>query len=384
MKLFILMFFFVNMSFANQKDKIIKDFSSLSQKEKKDALSVMLDSVEHDMFGFYVNKNKDSIKKYGGLPGYYISHYPVYVSASLVLPVLRVYDSENKLIKTLVGGATKKNNVFYNIGGFSKPFDFRDIKIDTSLVDSTEEKIRSEIMNKKSENITSNQKNYSPEFIKTLKDEDFIDINKTQNITKGIGYDASCVDTAIRETKEETGIELNPDSLILLQIGTEVRNQKTKRDYEIKTNINGVCYFMFEAGNIKLKKDGTIESVDLNKNNILNTDEIYKNINLKTLTIKGYDDAENGIIFLYKDSVNKIVDKKNDKAYSYNGKIFNNTEVKFNLYIGNAISLVPDNIEYKTSNALDLISYANIIPYKNDIESLEEITHIRIKTLFNR
>ena len=62
MRIFILMFFCVNMAFANQKDKIIKDFSILSQKEKKDALSVMLDSVEHDMFGFYVNKNKSHRK----------------------------------------------------------------------------------------------------------------------------------------------------------------------------------------------------------------------------------------------------------------------------------------------------------------------------------
>jgi 8-oxo-dGTP pyrophosphatase MutT (NUDIX family) len=75
----------------------------------------------------------------------------------------------------------------------------------------TDVTVRREIMNQLPDsNITTNQKYYTPDFVKNAKIKN---IAKEQEILSGKGYDRHIVDTAIRETLEEAGIELNKDEM---------------------------------------------------------------------------------------------------------------------------------------------------------------------------
>ncbi len=377
------LFLFSNVCFANDKDKIIKDFSKLSQEQKRSALAVMLDGVEHEMFGFHVTKSKEELKKYGGLPGYEIVHYARYDSGGLTLPVFRVYDYNNKLIDTVVAGALLKDGkTFHHIGGFSKAYDFNQVRINGEIVDKMEADIRKKIMNSPVQRATENQQAYTPEFFQNLKNDDFIDIAQNQDALSGKGYDVNCLATAIRETKEETGMILNPEEMILLSVFSEIRDQETKKSYKISANTTGACYFMFEAGSIKLDKKGKIKFVSLNEKTILNADTIKENLDIENLKLKGFDDSDNGIVFVSQKSLTKVSDKKQNTAYSYKAKtLIDEKEVNFYMPFGRAINLVPKNTKYKTCNNIEFLTVGSFVPSKNTINSWEEINTLNIKTI---
>ena len=66
----LLYFWCITTAFATNKDDLIKNFDKLPQDQKASTLAVMLDSIEHEMYGVAINKSMDDLKKYGGLPGY--------------------------------------------------------------------------------------------------------------------------------------------------------------------------------------------------------------------------------------------------------------------------------------------------------------------------
>lgn len=340
------------------KSTAIYEFGKLSQQEKRHILPFLLDSVEHDMYGIGVTKTKADLKRYGGLPGYFVNHYPTYTSGGLLFPVLRVYDHNGRLIDSLVGGGISKDGKsLLNIGGFSKPFDFSEVRIHNSVMDKEEEKIRGEIMQKKNTgNLTRNEQHYSSDFMSNIPSEDFADVQKEQDLFAGKGYDVDCVATVLRETKEETNMDINENALVLIGLHSRAMNQETKAGYFIKAASFSVCSFMIEMGDIYLDNKGKVVRVKLNKKAIKNDKEISKNLNLEDLTLKGGDDLELGVAFGKLRTLTKVT--STDKVV-YSIQDVYGTQFNYPITIAEVATEIPQNKNYKVCNAFKMSSFGH-------------------------
>jgi len=344
-----------NHNVAQKGTDLVSEFKKLSQDEKRKILPFMLDSLEHDMYGLGVSKSKNDLQNSGGLPGYYINHYPTYTSGGLLVPVLRIYDYKNKLIDSLIGGTiTPDGKTLRNIGGFSKPFDFARVRINGSISDPIDEKIRANIMKGEInvDGASLNEINYSKEFMNSLKNSDFIKIQDHQNLLTGAGYDTDCVATTLRETFEETGMMLRQDALILLGLHGRAIDQKTMSGYTIKTATTSVCTFMIEMGDIYLDKNGKVNRISINKASVINHEKIEKKINKETIVMNGSDDAEFGIGF------GKLSTLKKSKSADYTVVDIQGKKFNYPITIGISAQIIPPTTRYNTCRTFELSSFA--------------------------
>ena len=377
----LLYFLCITTAFATNKDDLIKNFDKLPQDQKASTLAVMLDSIEHEMYGVAINKSMDDLKKYGGLPGYYLNHYATQVSGGLLMPIFRVYDVNGKLVETLAGGTLSSDGkTLLNLGGFSDPISAINIKIHDEKKD-IDAVIRREVMNTEKENITANKKYYTPQYIKSLKSHNFINRREIQDVLSGSGYDRHTIDTVVRETQEEAGIKINPNEMILLQVGSEIVQQKTKRDYTIYAQSIGIGYFMMEFGSVYLDKNGKIDSIKINDKAILNKDDMMKTFDKENFSFKGYDDGINGVVFIKLSSLKKIVDKNKSNAFFYTANLWNDNEVKTRMMIGNAASFIPKDINYNACGSVSFETFGIIVPAQNSINTHEQIDKRSVKIL---
>jgi hypothetical protein len=377
----LLYFLCITTAFATNKDDLIKNFDKLPQDQKASTLAVMLDSIEHEMYGVAINKSMDDLKKYGGLPGYYLNHYATQTSGGLLMPIFRVYDVNGKLVETLAGGTLSSDGkTLLNLGGFSDPISAINIKIHDEKKD-IDAVIRREVMNTEKENITANKKYYTPQYIKSLKSNNFINRREIQDVLSGSGYDRHTIDTVVRETQEEAGIKINPNEMILLQVGSEIIQQKTKRDYTIYAQSIGIGYFMIEFGSVYLDKNGKIDSIKINDKAILNKDDMMKTFDKENFSFKGYDDGINGVVFIKLSSLKKIADKDKPNAFFYTANLWNDNEVKTRMMIGNAASFIPKDINYNACGAVSFETFGIIYPSQNSINTHEQIDKRSVKIL---
>jgi hypothetical protein len=380
----LLYFLCITTAFATNKDDLIKNFDRLPQDQKASTLAVMLDSIEHEMYGVAINKSMDDLKKYGGLPGYYLNHYATQTSGGLLMPIFRVYDVNGKLVETLAGGTLSNDGkTLLNLGGFSDPISAINIKIHDEKKD-IDAVIRREVMNTEKENITANKKYYTPQYIKSLKSNNFINRREIQDVLSGSGYDRHTIDTVVRETQEEAGIKINPNEMILLQVGSEIIQQKTKRDYTIYAQSIGIGYFMMEFGSVYLDKNGKIDSIKINDKAILNKDDMMKTFDKENFIFKGYDDGINGVVFIKLSSLKKIVDKDKPNAFFYTANLWNDNEVKTRMMIGNAASFIPKDINYNACGSVSFETFGIIYPSQNSINTHEQIDKRSVKILCNK